>query len=800
MPQNYQHILALVYAVKEINENAQLLPNVTLGFHIYDGYTNSRMTYRAALQLISPRNRFVPNYKCGSQKNIIAFLEDLYSDVSYQIPQVLGIYKIPQFLYGSAPVMMDSTQVPSFYQMVPNDTHQYMGILQLVLYFKWTWIGFFAAVGVNLEWFIQTMLPVFSQQGICFAFIESFSNLGYDYANGVLMKWWIKLYAKTMDSNANALIFDGDNRYMVILRKLVVLPEIKETLPKLKGQVWIFTSPIELKSFANEQRWDIQAFHGAIAVAIHSKKLPGFWQFVKSRSPSGTNEDGFIKDFWAYAFGCAVPDTILDNRNGDNCTGEEILENLPEHILEKTVTGHSYSIYNAVYAVAHALHAMSSSQSKIRAMIKEGRKQFQNQQLWQLHHFLRRGSFNNSAGDQISFDQNGVLAAGFDVENWVIFPNQSFVKVKIGRLDPHAPLNEVLTINKEAIVWHSWFNQVQPVSVCNDICYSGYRKKKKEGKPFCCYDCIPCPEGKISDKEDMADCFQCMEDHYPNMAQNFCLPKVVSFLSYEEPLGIGLTLLALFFVFVTFLVLGIFLRHHNTPVVKANNWTLTYTLLISLLLCFLCVLLFIGQPEKVKCFLQQTALGVIFSMAVSCLLAKTLTVVVAFMATKPGSRMGKLLGKRLTNLMALFLSLIQAGICAVWLATSPPFPDVNMHLETKEIILECNQGSIFMFYCVLGYMGFLAIANFTVAFFARKLPNSFNEAKLITFSMLVFCSVWLCFVPSYLSTKGKYMVAVEIFSILASGSGLLGCIFAPKCYIIMMRPELNSREQLIRTH
>ncbi|XP_054832671.1 vomeronasal type-2 receptor 26-like [Eublepharis macularius] len=695
---------------------------------------------------------------------------------------------------------MDYAQVPSFYQMVPNDTQQYTGILLLLLHFNWTWIGFFAAVGVNLEWFVQNMLPVFSQQGICFAFIKSFSNLGYDFANGDLMKWWVKLYTKIVHSNANVLIFNGDNRYMIILRKLVTLLEIKDTDQKPKGHVWIFTAPIELKFFANQRGWDMQTFHGAISVATHSNELLGFQQFLKSRTPSGTKEDGFIRDFWAYAFDCAMLVSVLDYRNGDNCTGEERLENLPEHILEKNMTGRSYSIYNAIYAVAHALHAMYSSKSKIKTMMEEDRKQLQNQQPWQLHHFLRHVSFNNSAGDKISFDQNGMLVAGFDVENWIIFPNQSFIKVKVGRMDLQAPLEEALTINKEAIVWHSSFNQVLPVSVCNDICYPGHRKKKKEGKPSCCYDCILCPEGKISDKYDMANCFQCADGHFPNMDQNFCIPKVVNFLTYEEPLGIGLTLLALFFTFITALVLGIFITHHHTPLVKANNRTLTFTLLICLLFCFPCAFLFIGQPQRVTCFLRQTAFGIVFSMAVSCVLAKSLTVVLAFMATRPGSRLRKLVRKTFTNLIVLSCSLIQAGICAVWLATSPPFPDVNMHSETKEIVLECNEGSVAMFYCVLGYIGCLVIPSFIVAFLARKLPDSFNEAKFITFSMLVFCSVWITFFPTYLSSKGKNIVVVEIFSILASSSGLLGCIFAPKCYIILMRPDLNKKEHLIKTH
>lgn len=82
----------------------------------------------------------------------------------------------------------------------------------------------------------------------------------------------------------------------------------------------------------------------------------------------------------------------------------------------------------------------------------------------QLHRFLQRASFNNSAGEKISFDQHGQLEAGFDIISWVTFPNQSFLKVKVGEIEPEAPLGVGFALREDEIVWPSRFNQVSTLS------------------------------------------------------------------------------------------------------------------------------------------------------------------------------------------------------------------------------------------------------------------------------------------------------------------------------------------------
>ncbi|XP_063158203.1 vomeronasal type-2 receptor 26-like [Candoia aspera] len=790
--ENYQHILALAFAVKEINENPRILPNITLGFNIYDSYLSSMWTYHAALQFLSSDNNLVPNYKCGIQEALLAVTEDLTCERSHWKPNILGIYKIPQFMYGSGMVAAEKNHLLYYYQMVPNILYQYRGIMKLLQHFRWNWITFFVANGMHLESVMHVIIPEYSKNGICTAKVDTFilcHSVNY-------IKCATKFYYQVMNSKANVLVFSGDMCSMILLRWWLS-SEFRHRIQKSKGHVWLLTAGMELKTIIGNNDWHTLEFHGALSFTVHSNEVPGFQQFLQNTNPMNTEGDGFIRDFWAQAFDCPLQGSRFHDKSGDACTGMEKLENLPEHVFPMRITGQSYSIYNAVHAVAHALHVIYSSVSRHKAVDERERRKGLDQQLWQLSYHLKSSFFNNSAGDRVSFDQDGYLLAGFDIINWVTFPNQSFVGLKVGRMDTWAPPHKQLLIQEEEIAWHRAYNQTQPISLCNAKCQPGHRKEIKEGEPFCCYNCVPCPNGWISNKTDMDDCVKCPQDQYANKEQKVCIPKIISYLTYEEPLGISISSLALLLSAITVLILTTFWKHHNSHIVKANNRDLSYILLLSLLLCFLCSLLFLGRPVTITCLLRQTTFGVIFVMAVSCLLAKNLMVFLAFKATQPGSKMKKWTGRKLASCIVFSCTFLQVGICLLWLTTYPPFPDTDVHSMSEEVVLQCNESSPIMFYCVLGYMGLLAMASFTVAFFARNLPETFNEAKFITFSMFIFCSVWLTFLPTYMSTKGKNMVIVEIFSILSSSAGLLGCIFAPKCYVILFRPELNKREQLI---
>ncbi|KAK9405388.1 type-2 vomeronasal receptor [Crotalus adamanteus] len=769
------------FTTEDINQNDHLLSNITLGYNIYENFFKVEMTTDPLLDLLSDGEANVPNYRCGRQRNTVAVLEEAEVGISIQMSTMLGIYKIPQISYSFASkILGDKNHFPFFYPMLPAEGVEYPGMIQLLLYFRWTLVGLVAPETDQGERFMRMMSSLMLRNGICAVIYQSFTlNLGNLNFNTDEYYKWVKV---------NVFVYGAEtNSFLTGMRIIdAILTYLSE---HVVGKVWITTVQWGLNLDVTFNIFSLKHIGGLFYILIKERKLANYRAFK--------NFANFLADFLEKTFRCSSVKDAFSLKVWRRCRQTEELVALRKEDIDRILTLDNYLIYNTIWAVGRALNSAYVSTSK-RSVRNRGMKmEAPRLKAWQLHPFLQSSQFYNNSIEGVYLDEKGDLMADLDIVNWVLFPNRSYIREKIGSLEKWESQDFKLSLDHTITAHLETLNKHLPPSACVESCHPGFQKVVQEGEPICCYDCHPCAEGTISTIEDAEKCTKCPADQHPNIKRNECIPKTETFLSYEENLGIILASLAMFLSSVTGLVLGTFIKFRDTPIVKANNQDLSYILLISLLLSFWTSFLFIDQPRRATCLFQQITFSNIFSIAISTVLAKTVTVVLAFFATKPGNNLQRWLGKTLANSIILSCSGVQVVLCSIWLGTSPPFPESDMHSQSAEIILQCNQGSVAMFYLALGYMGFLAVICFTVAFLARNLPGAFNEAKLITFSMLIFCSVWISFVPTYLSTKGKYMVAVQVFSILASSSGLLCCIFIPKCYIIFLRKELNTKEHLM---
>ncbi|XP_069858129.1 vomeronasal type-2 receptor 116-like [Dipodomys merriami] len=769
----YQLLLTLVLAVEEINKNPHLLPNMTLGFEIYTVQYLSTDMLEDPLTWLSGKNKNIPNYTCRRDSEAIAALTGI-SSTFFPIGTLLDLYKLPQFTFGSFdPLLSNHGKFGTVYQMAAKDSGLALAMVSLMLHFSWNWVGLFITEDNNGMWFLSELREEMSKSRVCFAFenMITYSVLS-DYSNDLSMQ------RQLMDFSTNVIIIYANSKFLqgfiLKVRHFVIT-----------GKVWVLNSPYDDVTIA-KRHFLIDSFHAPLIFSHHHRNTAGFTNFILTETFSKNSANNSLPRSWIQSVYTLLIKS--DCRDLGHCSYNATLHWLLRHIFDMTMSDESYNIYNAVYALAHALHQMFLHYMEGTRVHNGQRREFLSSQL---HPFLNKIQFTNPVGDQVILNEERKLEAEYDIKSFWNFPEGLGQKVKVGKFSPSRPHGHQLILFENLIEWPIGITK-SPRSVCSESCGPGFRKASLEGNATCCFDCTPCPENEISNVTDMEQCVRCADHQFANIRRNHCLRKTEGFLAYEDPLGMALACTALCCSALTAAVLGVFIKHQDTPIVKANNWALSYILLISLICSFLCSLLFLGRPHTTACILQHTTFAVVFTVAVSTVLAKTITVVLAFTLAAPGRGTRQRLLFWVPNLLIPICTLIQVTLCGLWLKISPPFVDKDAQSEHGYIIILCNMGSLTAFYCVLGYLGSLALASFTVAFLARNLPDTFNEAKFLTFSMLVFCSVWLTFLPVYHSTKGKAMVAVEVFSILASSAGLLGCIFAPKCYIILIRPERNS--------
>ncbi|XP_078059599.1 extracellular calcium-sensing receptor-like [Mustelus asterias] len=775
----------MIFAIEEINRNPELLPHVTLGYKIFDSCHTHSNSLKGTLKLLND-DESESSYRCAELPSVPIIVGDAASSQSIAASRLLAPFDIGLVSYSSScTCLSDKREFPTFFRTIPSDGVQVKALVRLVQRFKWIWVGIVTEDSEYGRFATMSFIEEVSKFETCIAFIEFMSP------DSTRIKL-LRVVETIQRSSAKVLIIfslERDTKSLAIELRRHNVTDIQ----LIASEAWITS----VRLWTKETR---QIFSGTIGFGIRRAEIPGLKEFLVKLHPSRTADNPFVEDLWRAVFGCSIKisnQSLEENSSPYKpCTGLESLETIENTYTDVSQLRISYNVYKAVYAIAHALHNLKSCENGKGPFLNKTCGQLPRILPWQVLHYLREVRFTNQLGEEIRFDKNGDPIASYDLINWQQRADGSVHFVKVGYYDAALPEGEEFVLNESKIIWHGSESRV-PISVCSGICPVGTRKGTRKGQPICCFDCLPCSDGEISNQTGSTECIKCPTDYWSNSRRDQCLPKEIEFVSFQDILGITLAAVSLFGACITGAVAAVFLYFINTPIVRANNSELSFLLLISLILCFLCSIAFIGQPSPWSCMVRHTVFGVSFVLCISCILSKTLVVLMAFKTTLPSSNVMKWFGPKQQRSIVFLCTLIQIVICVIWLLTSPPVPVKNTKYQSSKIILECDVGSTVAFCCVLGYIGILASVCLILAFFARALPDKFNEAKFITFSMLIFFAVWVTFIPAYVSTPGKYTVAVEIFAILASSFGLLICIFASKCYIILLKPEENSRKQMM---
>ncbi|XP_077050161.1 extracellular calcium-sensing receptor-like [Siphateles boraxobius] len=776
----------MIFAIEEINSNQMLLPNISFGYQIFDSCGSTLASMRSSMALINGQD-LTAEHTCSGKTAVKAIIGESESSSTIVLSRATGPFKIPVIShFATCACLSNRKQFPSFFRTIPSDYYQSRALAQLVKHFGWTWVGAVRSDNDYGNNGMANFVEIAEREGVCIEYSDTISRTNSKEKTAKVVEVIKKGTAKVL------VAFLAQGEMDVLLEEII--------RQNVTGLQWVGSeSWITARYLATERVSKVLG--GAVGFTISKSKIPGLKEFLLKVNPSQNPSNALLREFWEMTFGCRLSSTISSRFEYVKfCDGSENLSNVSNAFTDVSELRISNNVYKAVYAVAYALHntiACKTSNSSYSENITCGNKDLMVSS--QVLHSLQSVNFTMASGQTVYFDQNGDPMARYELINWQKNGAGETKFITVGHYDAALPSEQQFVMNSINIIWEG-DSYTKPSSVCSERCQPGFRQAVIKSRPICCFECLQCPSGEISNTTDSADCVKCPLEYWSNENHSMCVLKKVEFLSFEENMGILLTAFSLTGVSLTTAVALVFYSFLDTPLVKASNAELSFLLLFSLSLCFLCSLTFIGRPTEWSCMLRHTVFGITFALCMSCVLARTIAVVMAFKATVPGSIVPQC-SLPLQRISVFCCTLFQVIICTLWLVLAPPMPFKNITHSLDKIILECDLGSAIGFWAVLVYIGLLSVICFILAFLAQNLPDNFNEAKFITFSILIFCAVWITFIPAYVSSPGKFTVAVEIFAILASSFGLLFCIFTPKCYIILLKPDKNTRKHIMgKTH
>ncbi|XP_024122421.1 metabotropic glutamate receptor 1b isoform X3 [Oryzias melastigma] len=771
-----QRVEAMFHALDRINSDPTLLPNITLGCEIRDSCWHSSVALEQSIEFIRDSLISIRDDSDGSKwciegtpssqppptkKPIVGVIGPGSSSVAIQVQNLLQLFNIPQIAYSATSIdLSDKTLFKYFLRVVPSDTLQARAMLDIVKRHNWTYVSAVHTEGNYGESGMEVFKELASQEGLCIAHSDKiYSNAGEKHFDRLLRKLRERLpKARVVVCFCEGMTVRG---LLMAMRRSGV-----------SGELLLIGSDGWADRVEVVEGYEHEAV-GGITVKLHSAEVSSFDDYFLKLKLSTNTRNPWFPEFWQYRFQCRLPGHPQENLNyARNCSGYESLE---DNYVQDSKMGF---VINAIYAMAHGLHDMHSHLCPDHVGLCDDMKPVDGSHLLD---FLLQTSFAGVSGEDIWFDENGDSPGRYEIMNFQRVEPGVYDYINIGSW------HEGLLSLEEELVQMNSSDMVR--SVCSEPCSRGEIKVIRKGEVSCCWICTACKENEFV--QDEFTCKACELGWWPDPELEGCRPIPLLYLEWSNPESIIQVVFSCLGILVTSFVAFIFVLYRDTPVVKSSSRELCYIILAGIFLGYLCPFTLLARPTVASCYLQRLLVGLSAAMCYSALVTKTNRIarILAGSKKKICTRKPRFMSAWAQVVIASVLISVQLTLEVTLIILEPPEP-VKSYPSIREVFLICNTSNVGVV-APLGYNGLLILSCTYYAFKTRNVPANFNEAKYIAFTMYTTCIIWLAFVPIYFGSN--YKIITTSFSVSLSVTVALGCMFTPKMYIILAKPERNVR-------
>nr|XP_056714364.1 metabotropic glutamate receptor 5 isoform X1 [Euleptes europaea] len=768
-----QRVEAMLHTLDRINGDPTLLPNITLGCEIRDSCWNSAVALEQSIEFI--RDSLISAeeeqglMKCvdgssssfHSKKPIVGVIGPGSSSVAIQVQNLLQLFNIPQIAYSATSMdLSDKTLFKYFMRVVPSDAQQAKAMVDIVKRYNWTYVSAVHTEGNYGESGMEAFKDMSAKEGICIAHsYKIYSNAGEQSFDKLLEK----LRSHLPKARVVACFCEG----MTVRGLLMAMRRLG-----LAGEFLLLGSDGWADRYDVTDGYQREAV-GGITIKLQSPDVKWFDDYYLQLLPETNLRNPWFQEFWQHRFQCRLKGSPQENPKFNKTCSSNLTLRM-QHVQDSKMG----FVINAIYSMAYGLHNMQTVLCPGYAGLCDAMKPIDGRKLLDA---LMKANFTGVSGDMISFDENGDSPGRYEIMNFKKMGKDYFDYINVGSWD-----NGELKMDDDE-VWSKKNTIIR--SVCSDPCEKGEIKVIRKGEVSCCWTCTRCKENEFV--FDEYTCKACDLGSWPTEDLTGCDLIPVQYLRWGDPEPIAAVVFACLGLLATMFVTAIFIMYRDTPVVKSSSRELCYIILAGIFLGYLCTFCLIAKPQQIYCYLQRIGIGLSPAMSYSALVTKTNRIarILAGSKKKICTKKPRFMSACAQLVIAFILICVQLGIIVALFIMEPPnikhdYPSI------REVYLICNTTNLGVV-TPLGYNGLLILSCTFYAFKTRNVPANFNEAKYIAFTMYTTCIIWLAFVPIYFGSN--YKIITMCFSVSLSATVALGCMFVPKVYIILAKPERNVR-------